>query len=525
MNRKGNSLDKALRRHLGLFGGPSSSQVEGSRQRILQALSSESRLERINHSVPARKGWRWGLAAAAAVALGALAVLLGSNAFDKPQILATVELSDNALAPGSTVEAGRAIRSSDKGSVIAMVDGSRVELRAQSELSLERVHDGIRIRLNKGGVIVNAAKQGSGHLYVQTKDITVAVVGTVFLVNAEEQGSRVAVIEGEVLVEGKRLRPGQQVATNPVMASVPVIEEIAWSRNAAAHQALLQMSLALMQQPVVAPAPPPDTFEVASIRRTTAAPVGGGRGASVMPSGCALSPPQIDPKRFAVTGTTLHTIIVWAYGTGGITIAGCRYYSALNIISGGPGWTMSDQWDIQAIIPDGAPSYTREQLNKGDAPKLRKMLQALIEDRFKVVVRREIKEVEGYALTAEKGAPRNTVRTEIDTPQFREMRAKQAPGIIVERGAILVTQASIAELVPVIEQDVGRPVLDRTGLSGQYSFVIEYTPLFRLQSGGTPFFGPAIFTALPEQTGLKLEAIKTSMEVLVVERAEKPSEN
>ena len=100
-----------------------------------------------------------------------------------------------------------------------------------------------RIRLGTGGIIVNAAKQRSGHLYVQTKDMTVSVVGTVFLVNAEDDGSRVAVIEGEVRVhEGTHrddVAAGEQVSTNPAVGARPVAEEIAWSRQADAYRAIL----------------------------------------------------------------------------------------------------------------------------------------------------------------------------------------------------------------------------------------------------------------------------------------------
>jgi hypothetical protein len=151
----------------------------------------------------------------------------------------------NPLQTGQQIGPGELIRSiGDKGAVIALADGSRVEMRSESELLLERAEDGVRIRLNKGGVIVNAARQRRGHLYVQTNDVTVSVVGTVFLVNAEEEGSRVAVIEGEVRVQHgaaeRKLRPGEQVATGPSMEPQPVKEEISWSRNAAAHVALLQ---------------------------------------------------------------------------------------------------------------------------------------------------------------------------------------------------------------------------------------------------------------------------------------------
>src|SRR5262249_47315033 len=148
------------------------------------------------------------------------------------------------LKSGDRIDFGETLNSNGAGAVFGLADGSRVEMRADSELSLERADDGVRIRLSKGSVIVNAEKQRVGrHLFVQTRDVTVSVVGTVFFVNAETEGSRVAVIEGEVRVQQgdteKKLHPGEQVATSPALAARPVPEEIAWSRHAESHLAAL----------------------------------------------------------------------------------------------------------------------------------------------------------------------------------------------------------------------------------------------------------------------------------------------
>src|SRR6185436_7638219 len=93
----------------------------------------------------------------------------------------TAACKPEAIPVGGSINIGETVRTSGAaGSVLALADGSRVEMRSHSELSLERADDGIRIRLRSGSIIVNAAKQPSGHLYVQTKDVTVSVVGTVF---------------------------------------------------------------------------------------------------------------------------------------------------------------------------------------------------------------------------------------------------------------------------------------------------------------------------------------------------------
>ena len=137
-------------------------------------------------------------------------------------------------------------------------------MRAHSEMTVGRAADGIQIDLKTGDIIVSAAKQRDGHLYVQTKDMTVSVVGTVFLVNADEEGSRVGVIEGEVRVrEGDRetrLRPGEQVATSSAIVARPLTEDINWSRNATAHLAILDSSMKATAQPAQSTAPitPPE---------------------------------------------------------------------------------------------------------------------------------------------------------------------------------------------------------------------------------------------------------------------------
>src|SRR5262249_53322674 len=186
----------------------------------------------------------------AAIAAIAAILVLGTIAFfrvPQPGVASAVaEASDGLHYRLSDI-----VRSNgSSGLFLKLADTSRIEMRAHAELRLESAQDGMRIRLNSGGVIVTAAKQRTGHLYVQTKDILVSVVGTVFLVNAEEEGSRVAVIQGEVRVQQgtseKKLLPGDQVATSPRMVSVPMTQELSWSPNVLEHLALLQQSLAAL---------------------------------------------------------------------------------------------------------------------------------------------------------------------------------------------------------------------------------------------------------------------------------------
>jgi len=141
------------------------------------------------------------------------------------------------MKSGQRVDRDQPVRTgASSGAMLELADGTRVEMAPRSELSLGRARDGVKIQLARGNVIVKAAKQ-HGHLYVQTTDCTVSVVGTVFSVHSGIKGSRVGVIEGLVRVRQQdgaeqALNPGDQVVTNPEMGTVSFAQEIGWSRNA-----------------------------------------------------------------------------------------------------------------------------------------------------------------------------------------------------------------------------------------------------------------------------------------------------
>ena len=193
---------------------------------------------------------RWAPLAAVAAALFAAAVLVGTLSLPSNAQPIAKRLNGKRIAPADSMNIGegKLIRSDDSGGeVVALRDGSRVEMSDGVELSINRASDGIQVDLDKGNIIVTAAKQHHGHLYVKTRDCVVSVVGTVFSVKAEATGSRVAVIEGEVHVQhgdvSQTLLPGQQVATNTEMKVVPIQSEIGWSQDAAVHVAMLQQAV------------------------------------------------------------------------------------------------------------------------------------------------------------------------------------------------------------------------------------------------------------------------------------------
>jgi uncharacterized protein (TIGR03435 family) len=475
----------------------------------------------------------------------AVAGLLTTVTSEKPNLLATVTdsslslvspVATRVLGVNDAVRAGDHVRAS-AGAVLALADGSRVEMRVHSELALERVDDGIRIRLSEGGVIVNAAKQGDGHLYVQTKDVTVSVVGTVFLVNAEETGSRVAVIQGEVQVQqgaaAKTLLPGEQVATNPSMKLPPVSEEISWSRHVEEHLALLQQQTAVVAAPTPPQNPPEPrvAFEVASIRPSAPAPVQpGGRGGG--PGGCIARAPEVNPGRLAITCFTLDRLIDLAYGMKNCPVSaregprgapgqqpgGPTY--ARSCISGEPEWGKSDRFDLQATIPQGSHAYTRSELQSGDAPQLQRMIQTLLAERFKLVLHRETKEAPVYNLVVAR--PGRMKLSDDQTPPGDipfGLRGNALPrGVMLNCSGVAI---QISSLIGCFQTELDRPLIDKTDLTGLYDIPPRPT-----DPNATPGArgGGALPLAL-EQLGLKVESARGSVEFLVIDHAEKPSEN
>ena len=261
-----NETDRILDRFLEELGEPLSSvRVRRANNRILENLSGfdnvlgfASGIGALPSAPPKR---RWAPVAAVAAALLAAAVLVGTLSLPSNAQPIAKRMNGKLIAPedGGSIAEGKLVQTEeDGGEVLELRDGSRVEMSADVKLSINRATDGLQVDLTEGNIIVTAAKQHNGHLYVKTKDCVVSVVGTVFSVKAEATGSRVTVIEGEVHVQrgdvSQTLLPGQQVATNTEMKAVPIQSEIGWSQDAAVHTAMLQQSTAPAPPQVPAPA-------------------------------------------------------------------------------------------------------------------------------------------------------------------------------------------------------------------------------------------------------------------------------
>ncbi|MGA1982821.1 MAG: TIGR03435 family protein [Acidobacteriaceae bacterium] len=184
-----------------------------------------------------------------------------------------------------------------------------------------------------------------------------------------------------------------------------------------------------------------------------------------------------------------------------------------NEVSGLPRWTDSDRFDIQAKMDeDTATAF--QKLNPQDRWKqIQRMLQALLVDRMSLRVHHEAVVLPVYALIVAKGGCK-LKDSQAVMPLFR------AKG----HGQIDFQKAQIQDLIFGLssEADLDRRVIDRTGLTGRYDISLIWATS---QLQGSPSAGPSIFTALQEQLGLKLDAEKAAVDVIVIDNVEPPSPN
>jgi ferric-dicitrate binding protein FerR (iron transport regulator) len=237
------------------------------REMKAQRTGSKSATSTVVTTQPTRvssfaNGWRLsnfarlGLAAAAVVVIGLVGMFMYERLdLSGRTLAATVENTDGLvyvvadaetrpLTAGEVLQKGEQVRTAkDSHALLRLADGSTVEMRERSEFSVSENMRGVTIRLDRGDVIVEAAKQHNGRLYVQTPDSLVSVKGTIFAVESGTKGSRVSVVEGEVKVDhsGKEetLLPGDQTTTNDNLDKAPVSTTVAWSRNATKYANLV----------------------------------------------------------------------------------------------------------------------------------------------------------------------------------------------------------------------------------------------------------------------------------------------
>jgi uncharacterized protein (TIGR03435 family) len=174
-------------------------------------------------------------------------------------------------------------------------------------------------------------------------------------------------------------------------------------------------------------------------------------------------------------------------------------------ITGGPEWVKSEHWDITAKA-EGDAVLTEKQVKQ--------MTQTLLAERYALKLHRATAELPVYLLSVAKGGP----KLKESSPDARYLLNIRG-GRTME---ITATKSSIPHLVDQLSGNLDRPVLDKTGLTGNYDYKMEWAtdPASEADSNA-----PSIFTAAQEELGLKLEPKKAPVEVLVIDQVTKPSEN
>lgn len=326
---------------------------------------------------------------------------------------------------------------------------------------------------------------------------------------------------------------------------------------AAALGCLLLASVPHAQQPPppsspVAPAPDELRFEVISVKKSA-------------PDSWAIGSGQRPGGRFEATGMPAAMLVTMAYGL------------PLYRVIGLPDWARSERFDIKAVGPDISPPRGSTPPQPG-SPELaaanerrQQLIRSLLAERFGFVAHRETREMAVYNLVMARDDRRPGERlrpTALDCQQIRAERARGGrpfrpprPGEFPEcmmfsgMGRIGAGGMPLANLASMLGGMLNRPVNERTGLTGDFDFIMEFTPDSSLMSqlplpsppavlspggagppsGATPLGGatppgplaplpdaPPLMTALREQLGLKLESAREPVEIVVVDTMTPP---
>ncbi|HEX7295169.1 MAG TPA: FecR domain-containing protein, partial [Pyrinomonadaceae bacterium] len=229
-----------------------------------RAMNDARKRRQVIHVAPAKSKryslqpvvMRWGIAAVFVIGFGLLALPLIQRYLPfgtkleatvqaaEGQVYQVADTSTTAIGTGTKLQSGESIRTArDAHAFVALGDGSSIEMKDRSELYLTRNRQGTTIHLTRGNIVVEAAKQRGGQLFVETGDSLVSVTGTIFSVNNGTKGSRVSVIDGEVKLNHAGsdhvLRPGEQATTSAAIERIPVKLEVAWSRKADKYAQML----------------------------------------------------------------------------------------------------------------------------------------------------------------------------------------------------------------------------------------------------------------------------------------------
>ena len=198
---------------------------------------------------------------------------------------------------------------------------------------------------------------------------------------------------------------------------------------------------------------------------------------------------EISRDRLLMRDVTLSTCIKWEYGVQQSQISG-------------PEWIASDHFDIEAK-PDEPESEAQMKL----------MMQTLLASRFKLRFHRQSKERKSFVLTVAKGGSK-LQKAKVDGPAWRQ---NSSMGMVAK-------SMTMREFADFISGPVESPVVDKTGLEGKYDFAIDFSA-YVPKDQERPDVAYVLNLAMSAELGLKLDAGKETVEVMVVDRVEKPTEN
>ena len=234
---------------------------------------------------------------------------------------------------------------------------------------------------------------------------------------------------------------------------------------------------------------------------------------SVKPAKDTMTRVQFTPDGVRGSGVTVRFLLYEAFG--GIN---------QNQVVGEPSWSTSDGFDIEAKVT----AVDLPTMAKMTFDQRRTMFQQILADRFKLVAHHETRELPVYVLTIAKNGPKLKESAPDDPGTARRK------GIMFGFGKVTATDGSLSMFIAPLSRQLGRTIVDKTGLTGNYDFTLEWTPegAAAPPAGGSPSgaappdqSGPDIFIAFQEQLGLKLASAKGPVDVVVIDHIERPSEN
>ncbi len=232
------------------------------------------------------------------------------------------------------------------------------------------------------------------------------------------------------------------------------------------------------------PADADPSFEVATVRPSSPDE----RGSAIHAEG----------GRFRIKNQTLTTMLLFAYGV------------HAKLIVDAPARLSTDRYDVDGVLDtEGEPSLKQMQ----------RIAQKLLTDRFQLKFHRELREMPVYAITVAKGGPK-LEKSKGDPDALGDENDQSHGGEITQS----ITNLSVSEFALIIQFFTDRPVVDQTGLTGKWDFRWTWTAD---ESHAAPDAdaAPGMFTAIEEQLGLKLDAVKAPADAFVVDHVQRPSAN